>query len=61
MDKYELDLEYKIVDLKDCQKSKGYYTCSDCKEFINCSLRNEYVKTVYKSMSKDNEGDFNFD
>ena len=61
MDEYELALEDKIVELRTCQRSKEYCSCSDCKEFIYCPLRMDYVKTVYKSMSKDKEGDFNFD
>lgn len=60
MDKYELALEDKLKEIKECQDSIDTNTCSRCNEYWSCILRTSYVRAVYQSMSKDKEGNFEF-
>lgn len=60
MDKFEENLEEKLKEIKECQESLDTNTCIRCDEYWSCILRNSYVKSVYKSMSKDKTGGFEF-
>ena len=60
LDEFELHLEKKITELKECQKQKNLKSCSECLEFLECDLRKEYVEAVYNSMSKGDTGGFEF-
>ena len=60
LDKFELRLEEMLKKLQECQKQKGYKTCSACELFLECELRKEYVEAVYNSMSKGATGGFEF-
>ena len=60
MDKFEVALENKLKELKECQESHKFNSCNKCDEFFSCILRADYVKSVYASMSKDGTGGFNF-
>ncbi len=60
MDKYELALQEKTKELKECQTKKELKSCLECKEVLTCKLRDEYVKAVYESMSKGQTGGFEF-
>ncbi|WP_457743981.1 hypothetical protein [Sulfurimonas sp.] len=59
-DKFELYLDEMIVKLKTCQEEKSLKSCSDCEHYLKCELRNEYIKSVYNSMSKGDTGGFEF-
>jgi len=59
-DKWELALEEKLTQLKECQKSKSVNSCLKCEQVIGCELRNSYVKAVYESMNKGQGGGFEF-
>ncbi len=59
-DKFELFLDEMIQKLQNCQENKGHKSCSLCELCIGCSLRDEYVKAVYNSMSKGDTGGFEF-
>jgi hypothetical protein len=59
-DKFEIFLDEMIKKLQDCQRSKGHKSCSACESYFGCTLRDEYVKAVYNSMSKGDTGGFEF-
>ena len=59
-DKWELALEVEIKVLQQCQESKQLSSCSLCSEFINCTIRQSYIKAVYESMNKGTGGGFEF-
>jgi len=59
-DKFELHLDEMIVKIQKCQEEKQVNSCSACEHYIDCQLRNDYVKSVYNSMSKGDTGGFEF-
>jgi len=59
-DKYELYLDEMIQKIQECQVQKAHKSCSVCEDFLQCELRNEYIKAVYNSMSKGETGGFEF-
>ncbi len=60
LDKFELHLNDMIVKIQACQEEKNLTTCSVCGHYLGCELRNEYIKSVYNSMSKGETGGFEF-
>ena len=60
LDKWELALEQKLQELKECQKSKNVNSCMKCTLTFECNLRKAYVKAVYESMNKGQGGGFEF-
>jgi hypothetical protein len=59
-DKFELYLDEMIIKIQDCQQNKSLKSCSLCEKYLDCELRNEYIKSVYNSMSKGDTGGFEF-
>lgn len=59
-DKYEIYLEEMTQKLQSCQTQNSLKTCSLCEKFLECELRDEYVKAAYESMSKGKTGGFEF-
>ena len=60
-DKYELELDEKFIELRECQDSKGIDSCIKCTdEYRGCLLRLDYVKSVYSSLARGKEGNFEF-
>lgn len=59
-DHFEQRLQDNLALLKQCQNNKGVDSCLKCQETLQCELRQDYVKSVYESMSKGNDGDFEF-
>ena len=59
-DKFELHLQEMLSQLQACQVQKALKSCSDCEQFFACELRNDYIKSVYNSMSKGDTGGFEF-
>jgi hypothetical protein len=60
MDQWEIILEEKTEELKNCQRGKGLKSCLGCEKVNTCELRDAYVKAVYDSMSKGAGGGFEF-
>ena len=60
LDKFELHLNEMIVKVQKCQEEKSLKSCSNCEHYFGCELRNDYVKSVYNSMSKGETGGFEF-
>ncbi len=54
----KLDIQKKL--LEECQISKGLKSCIKCEKIIECELRDRYVKSVYASMNKGQDGGFEF-
>ncbi len=59
-DRWTEALELKTQELKACQSEKSLKSCMDCSEILECNIRDEFVKAVYESMNKGQEGDFEF-
>lgn len=59
-DKFELHLDEMIKEVQACQENRTLKTCSLCEEYLDCKLRNDYIKSVYNSMSKGETGGFEF-
>ncbi len=60
MDEWEIALEDKSRELKECQENKNLKSCLGCDKVNDCELRDGYVKAVYESMSKGEGGGFEF-
>ncbi len=59
-DKFEIHLDEMIIKLQKCQKDKNLNSCSECENYLDCELRDDYIKSVYNSMSKGDTGGFEF-
>jgi len=59
-DRFEIYLDEMIKKLQACQAQKNHQSCSVCSLYLECELRDEYVKAVYNSMSKGDTGGFEF-
>jgi len=60
IDKFEKHLDVMIIELQKCQENKNLSSCSVCEHYLKCELRDNYVKSVYNSMSKGQTGGFEF-
>jgi len=60
LDKWQIELVKIKGELQTCQKTMSVESCSKCKKFTDCELRDAYVKAVYDSMSKGEGGGFEF-
>ncbi len=60
LDKWELALEQKLAELKNCQNEKNVKSCMKCDLMFECDLRRAYVMAVYESMNKGQGGGFEF-
>ena len=60
IDEWQIKLEQKIKEVKECQISNNLETCTPCDKFFDCELRKKYVITVYSSMNKGSTGGFEF-
>ncbi len=59
-DKFEVHLDAMIIKVQTCQEEKSLQSCSKCEQFLQCTLREDYIKAVYNSMSKGDTGGFEF-
>ena len=59
-DQFEKLLDEHLAKLQECQKEKQVQSCSTCTFYIGCEIRDEYVRSVYSSMSKGQIGGFEF-
>ena len=60
LERFEQHLDEMAEKLKSCQDEKNLKSCSDCGSFLECKLRDDYIKSVYNSMSKGETGGFEF-
>ncbi|TLD82462.1 hypothetical protein [Helicobacter trogontum] len=49
-----------LTALTQCQNSKGLSSCFSCNMLFDCTIREQYVSATYESMSKGEEGAFDF-
>ena len=56
----KIRLENSLKKLKECQKEKQLNSCFNCKKLLQCEIRENYLKNVYKSMNKGKGGNFEF-
>ena len=59
-DEYKLALDTKKERLQECQKEKKLDSCMKCEKLFECEIREDYVKSVYESMSHGQTGGFEF-
>ena len=59
-DEYQLALDGKKKRLQECQKEKNLDSCMKCEKLFKCEIRENYVKSVYESMSHGETGGFEF-
>lgn len=60
IDEWDLKLDEKLKELKECQRSKAMTSCSKCEQFLDCEQRKKYILAVYESMNKGSSGGFEF-
>ncbi len=60
LDKFEIHLDEMIKKITLCQEEKNLKSCSNCEHCFGCKTRDDYVKSVYNSMSKGDTGGFEF-
>ncbi|MCE3040090.1 hypothetical protein [Helicobacter anatolicus] len=59
-DIFEQKLHNTLQNLQECQKNKNFTSCMQCEKILQCQIRQEYVKSVYESMNKGEQGAFEF-
>lgn len=59
-DKWELELDKQLQTLKKCQYEHQTDSCLKCEKILNCTIRENYVVSVYESMNKGSGGGFEF-
>ena len=59
-DQWQIALDKELQKLQECQKNKGFDTCSKCSEVFSCQIKKDYVLAVYESMNKGSGGGFEF-
>jgi hypothetical protein len=59
-DEWQIKLDQKEVEVKECQISNSLESCTPCDKFFDCELRKKYVVAVYSSMNKGSTGGFEF-
>ena len=60
IDEWDLKLDQKVKETKECQESNSLNSCTPCPKFFDCELRKKYVRAVYESMNKGSGGGFEF-
>ena len=59
-DSFEIKLQEKLIELRQCQEQKSLESCLKCEKILECELRDSYIVTVYESMNKGQGGGFEF-
>ncbi|BCD45248.1 hypothetical protein [Helicobacter suis] len=57
---FETKLETCLSKVQACQERKGKKSCLQCSLVLDCPDRKAYVQSVYTSMNKGQEGNFDF-
>jgi len=60
IDEWEIQLQTKLRELRQCQKSLNLKSCTPCSKLLECPIRDAYVHAVYNSMNKGAGGGFEF-
>lgn len=60
LNEWEIALVQKKAELEKCQNEHSLESCLNCKQMLECELRDAYVKAVYDSMNKGTGGGFEF-
>lgn len=60
LDEWQILLTQKQAELEACQKEKHLQSCMKCEKLLDCTIRDNYIKAVYDSMSKGKGGGFEF-
>ena len=60
LDEWQIALKQKKVELEACQTEQHINSCIKCEKLLVCTLRDNYIKAVYDSMSKGQSGGFEF-
>lgn len=60
LDEYQINLQNATNSLLKCQDSKNLVSCLQCQSILECSIRERYVRDVYRSMNKGKSGTFDF-
>jgi hypothetical protein len=60
MDKYEEEKNEAINKLKQCQIKNNIDDCLKCELVLSCTIRDDFVSIIYKSMNKGETGGFEF-
>jgi len=60
LDEWQIILEQEKTKLEACQKEQHLNSCMPCPKFLDCQVRDAYIKAVYDSMSKGQGGGFEF-
>ena len=60
LDEWEIALQNKRNELEACQKQQHVKSCMHCEKFLDCTIRDSYIKAVYDSMGKGGSGGFEF-
>ncbi len=58
--KMKSDSELALANLQNCQKELNLNSCFKCNTWEKCMIRTSYVNLVYKKMSNNEDGDFDF-
>ena len=59
-DVFAQKLQTQSQKLQECQTSHNLSSCMPCESFLECEVHKAYVKAVYESMNKGQEGSFDF-
>jgi hypothetical protein len=60
IDQWQALLQEQKQKLQACQEERYLKSCMPCRELLECTLRQSYIKAVYESMSKGSSGGFEF-
>lgn len=60
LDEWQITLSQKKEALEKCQITHQVTSCMQCEKLLDCSVRDDYIKAVYDSMSKGAGGGFEF-
>ncbi|RAX57018.1 hypothetical protein CCZ01_07575 [Helicobacter monodelphidis] len=55
-----IKLEQESQKLIQCQEEHALKSCLSCMQLLECSVRQNYIRAVYGSMSQGNNADFDF-
>ncbi|WP_121021824.1 hypothetical protein [Helicobacter vulpis] len=59
-DDFDQELQTQCQKVLACQERKGVGSCLKCSIVLECTLRQAYVQSVYLSMNKGKQGNFDF-
>ncbi len=60
LDEWVIARKKAMERLQACQTEHRLNSCMPCEKFLDCDIRDAYVKAVYDSMNKGTGGGFEF-